>query len=180
MAAPLAAVGIGATLVSGFVGAAGDLFKGQAESNMYNFQAGIAQMRAKVATQNAEWARQSGEENALISGLRSRFQIGQIKAGQGASNIAVGSGSPAAVRAGQTEMAQLDESIIRTNAARRAFGQEVEAAADTAQAGAYRVAADTSITAGEIGAAGSILGGATGVSSKWLQASQYGIPGFTV
>jgi hypothetical protein len=62
--------------------------------------------------------------------------------------------------------------VIRANAAKKAYGFEVGAAEDVAQAGAYTVAGETSVTAGDIGAVSSVLGAAGSVSSKWLQASQ--------
>lgn len=178
MADPIAAIGIGATLASGFVNAAGDLFGGAAQGKMYEYQAGVARMRSQVAEQNARWAVNTGETNAQISGMHTRFQVGQIRAGQGASNIAVSSPSSTGVRAGQTEVGQIDESVIRTNAARRAYGSEVESASAAAEAGALSTASATARTASYYSAASSILGGAGNVSSKWLQASQAGVPGF--
>ena len=172
----VAAVGIGATLASGFMTAAGDLFGGAAQGKMYEYQAGVARMRSQVADQNARWAINAGETNAQISGMHTRFQVGQIRAGQGASNIAPSSPSSTNVRAGQTEVGQIDENVIRTNAARRAYGFQVESAADIAEAGALSTASATARTASYISAASSVLGAAGSVSSKWLQASQAGVP----
>jgi hypothetical protein len=78
------------------------------------------------------------------------------------------------VLSSETAITQQNEAITRANAAKRAYGFNVAAAEDTAQAGAYKVAASTSEEAGELGAVSSIIGGAGSVSSKWLQASQSG------
>jgi hypothetical protein len=167
----MAAVGMGSTIAGGAVKAIGDLFGGAAQGKMFEYQAGVAQARARIDEQNARWAERAGEENALYSGMRTRFAVGGIRAGQGASNIDVNRGSSVAVRAGQTEVGQMNEAQIRTNAARKAFGFRVEEATDAAQAGMYSSASATARTASYYDAGASILGAAGTVASKWAEAS---------
>lgn len=169
-----AAVGLGATAAGAGVGAIGSLFSGQAQSAMYKYQAGVAQANAQIAQQDAIYATQSGEVEAQQSGMRTRAQVGQTRAGIAAGNIDVSSGSAARVVSSETAIGQENEGIIRANAAKKAYGFQVGAAEDVAQAGAYQVASSTSQTAGELDAASSILGGVGSVSSKWIQASQSG------
>ena len=173
--AALAGVGMGASALGGVTGAIGSLFQGQAQANMYNYQAGVAQVNAQIAKQDATYATQGGEVEAQQSGMRTRAEVGATRAGFGAGNLAISSGSPSKVIASETEIGQQNEALIRANAAKRAYGFEVGAAGDIAQAGAYRAAAKTSLAAGDIGAVSSIIGGAGQVSSKWLQAQQAGI-----
>lgn len=168
----LATIGIGSTAAGGITGAIGSLFSGSAQSAMYNYQAGVAQVNAQVAQQNANYATASGEVEAQQAGMRGRAVVGETKVGAGAGNIDISSGSMKNVVASETEVTQQNEGVIRANAAKRAYGFEVGAAEDTAQAGAYKIAAETSQTAGEIGAVSSILGAVGSVSSKWLQAGQ--------
>lgn len=168
----LAGASSGATLVSGFLSAAGDIFGGKAQSAMYNYQSGLALQRAQIQEQNAKYAIAAGETNALEAGTRGKEIVGQIKAGQGASNVNVNAGSSRDVRASQTWATQFDESAIRTNAARRAYGHEVEAAMDVSQASSYSAAAKTSTTASYLGAAADLVGAGGKVASQWYQASQ--------
>lgn len=170
-------VGIGAAALGGGVSALGQLFGGGAQSSMYKYQAGVAQMNAQIARQNAEYSIRTGETEALQSGWKSRFQGGEIKAAQGRSNLDVSSGSARQVQESQHMVGQIDQNIIRENAGRRAYGYLTEAASQDAQAKADTAAAKTSQTASYIGAAGTLIGTAGSVASKWMQASQYGMFG---
>lgn len=172
----LAAIGIGTTIAGGAVKTAGDLFGGQASGKMYEYQAGLARQRSQVAEQNARYALQTGESEALTLGYRTGQIVGQERAGQGAGNLNVSGGSAAAVRASQTKVGQMSESNIRTTAARRAYGYEVESASDIAQANLDSTASATSRTSSYYDAGASVLGTASSVASKWSQASQAGIP----
>jgi hypothetical protein len=178
MAAPMAGIGIGASILQGIVGATSALWEGAAQSKMYSYQAGIARQRAQVAETESRFATTAGETNAMIQGLRTGQQVGVQRAGQGAANINPATGSAAAVRASQTWGGQTAESITRTNAARQAYGYDVQAATERAQASAYDVSSKTAITASYFNAGASVLGAASGVSSKWVQAAQAGVPGF--
>jgi hypothetical protein len=172
MAVTTAAVGIGATIAGGAIKAMGDLFSGQAQSNMYKYQAGVALARAQNDELKARWAEEAGEENALREGLRGRFSWGNIHAGQGASNVDVNTGTSVNVRAGQTEVTQMTEAQTRTNFARKAYGFRVDEAGDIATAGAANVAAKNAITGSYYDAAASILGTASSVASEATQASK--------
>jgi|SRR5215475_3692415 len=178
MAAPMAIVGIGATALGGVVSAFGNYFGGQSQGAMYDYQAGIALMNKQIAEQNANYAINAGEIKAQQAGMKARFEIGTAIAEGGASGLDVRSGSKAQVVQGMYKVAQQDMGIIRTNAAKEAYGYEVEAASDEAQANLDKYAAKFSRTSGTIAAFGSLLGAAGGVSSKWISAGQAGIPGF--
>ena len=168
----VAAIGMGASAAGGGVSALGSLFSGQAQKKMYDYQAGVALANAKVAKQDAQYALDSGEVEAQQAGMRGRFQQGATKVGIASGNIDTSTGSGSQVLKSETEVTQENEGVIRANAAKRAYGFEVGAAEDVAQSSAYKVAGETSVTAGDIGAVSSILGAAGSVSSKWLQAGQ--------
>jgi hypothetical protein len=168
----MAGVGIGASAAGAGIGAIGSLFQGSAQSNMYKYQAGVAQVNATVAKQDAQYATQAGEVEAQNSGMRTRAEVGSTRAGMAAGNVDITSGSGARVIASETEIGQQNEATIRANAAKRAYGFDVKAAADTAQAGAYDVAASTSQTSGVLGAVSSVIGGAGNVAAKWAQYGQ--------
>ena len=168
---PLGWLGIGTSAAGAVVGAEGSLYQGEAQSNLYNYQASVANINATLAKQDANYATSAGEVSAQEAGMRGRFEEGRIKAGIAAGNIDVSSGSAAKVQSAQTAITQENEGVIRADSAKRAYGFNVKGAMDTAQAGVYKTAAATSLTSGDIGAATSIIGGAGSVSSKWLQGS---------
>jgi len=164
----LAGVGMAATAIGSGVSAFGSLYKGSAEANMYNYQAGVATANAQIAKQDANYALQAGEVSAEEAGMRTGQEVGQTRAAFGASNVA--GTSQAGVLSSEIEVGRQQQGIIRANAAKRAYGYQVGAAEDVAQAGAYQVAAATSKTSGGIGAISSIIGGVGQVASKWYQA----------
>lgn len=176
-AGTLAMMSMASSAAGAGVSAYGAYSQGQAQSAQYAYQSGIAQMNAQIAKQNADYAVAAGEVKAQESGMKTRFQIGETIAQQGAGGLAVGSGSNARVVSGELAVGQQDQAIIRSNAARTAYGYNVEAAAATAQGKLYSMASESAKTAGAISAAGSLISGAGSVSGKWLQATQAGIFG---
>ena len=169
-------ISLGLVVAAGVTGAAGSIFGGQASAAAYNYQAGIAQMNAQIAKQNAAYEGALGEVQAQAQGMKTRAVISQTRATQGASGLDVNTGSAASVRESEFQLGGYDQQIIRSNAARRAYGFEVEAAGDIAQAGAYRAAGENAMTAGLLGAFTSILGGGGSFASKWQQGKSAGIP----
>lgn len=178
MADPVTAIGLGSTALGGITGAIGSIFGGDAQAAMYRYQAGIAQMNAQIARQNASYEMALGETQAQMEGMKTRAQISQTRASQGAGGLDVNTGTNASVRQSELELGQFDQSMIRSNAARRAYGDEVEAVQDTAQSQLDMYAAKTSQTSGFLGAFTSILGAGGSFSSKWIEAKQAGVPGF--
>src|SRR5712664_656746 len=163
------------TLMSGAISAGSAAYGGMASAAAYNYQAGVAQMNAQIAKQNAAYEGALGEVQAQAQGMKTRAVISQTRATQGASGLDVNTGSAASVRESEFQLGGYDQQIIRSNAARRAYGFEVEAAGDIAQAGAYRAAGANSMTAGLLGAFTSILGGGGSFASKWQQGKSAGI-----
>lgn len=173
----MAAVGMGAAAVGGVVGAVGAESKGAAQSAQYQYQAGIAQMNETIAKQNADYEFKAGEVSAQQSGMKSRAELGQAKAVQSASGLDVNSGSPADVRKSMIEVGQENQAVIRSNAARKAYGYATEAAGQEAQSNLYGMAASNSKTAAHIEALGSIIGGVSSVSTKWSAGGSAGLFG---
>jgi hypothetical protein len=178
MADPISAIGLGSTVLGGITGAAGSIMGGNAKADYYNYQAGIAQLNAQIAKQNASYETALGEQQAQMSGMKTRATISQTRANQGAGGLDVNTGSNAAVRESELSVGQYDSALIRNNASRRAYGFEVEAVGDKAQANLDRMAASTSETSGLFDAASSILGAGSSFSSKWMQAKSAGLPGY--
>lgn len=159
------------------LGSLGAVESGAAASKMYDYQAGVALVNKQIAEQNANYAVYSGEIEAQQTGMKARAQIGMTKAEQGASGLDVASGSAARVRASEKDIADENIAIIRSDAAKRAYGYQVEAMQQGAQAEIDRVASKQSRIAGTFGAISSLLGGAASVGSDWTKAVQTGIFG---
>src|SRR5262249_26691440 len=126
---------------------------------------------------NADYERAAGEVSAQISGTKTAAQVGETKATQASSGLDVNRGSAIDVRTSETEIGQFNEAIIRSNAARRAYGYETEAAQDAAQEQLYKMAATSSKKAGELGVLQSLLSGGTSVADKWLKGGSVGLWG---
>lgn len=171
----LATVGMGASAAGGGLGIFSSLFGGQAKSDMYKYQAGVARINEDIAAKNAAYAREAGEVTAQRSGMATRFKVGQERAVQAASGIDASSGSAVQVRTDEERIGQQDMATIRANAARKAYGYQVEGVSEEAKARMAETSGEAAKTEGYINAFGSLLGTASSVSSKWLQANKYGV-----
>lgn len=148
---------------------------GNAQKQMYDYQANVATLNASIDKQNAEYASNQGEIQATQYGQKAAQQRGQIIAAQGASGIQVGTGSSAAVVNSQKQITNLDLTQIRSNAAKTAYDFETKSTMDTDQATLDTMAGSNAQKAGDISAFASILGTAGSVSSKWLQGGTQGL-----
>lgn len=177
MASPaaLAGVSIGGSAASGLLGAFGAQQSGQAQSQLLAYQAGIARLNQQIAENNRVQALQVGEQQAQQQGLADRFIMGRIRAAQGASGVDVGGKTAQDVRSSQQEISTMNQATIRNNAAKTAYAYETQAVTAGAQGQVYDAAAANVRAAIPLNVASSLIGGATSVSSKWLQAQQSGI-----
>ncbi len=176
--ATIAGVGIASQVGGSLLGAVGSATSGAAQQAQYQYLAGVAAVNQQIAKQNAAYATATGEVEAQQSGMATAAQIASTKAQQGASGLDVNRGSAVDVRASEADIGAENQAITRSNAARAAYGFEVEGVQAAAQGQVDIMQGQQAKTAGEFGVASSLLGGATSVSSKWLQASQQGISGF--
>lgn len=176
MADPISLAGLSTAASGGgsLLSAYGALKGGQATSEMYQYQAGISQLKQKIDLQNRDYAYATGETEAQKYGYAAQKRMGAIRAGAGASGIDVGSGSKADLQTSQQLVTDIDMAQIRNNAARKAYGFEVEASSDAAQAGLYTKAASDAKEAGKIKALGSLVSGTASVADKWLQGKSVG------
>ena len=172
MAAPVA---LGMAAAGAMVNAYGNYQAGQASAAEYNYKAGVSAVNQQIAQQNANYARYAGEVEAQTQGMKVREQIAQTRAEQGAGGLDISSGSPAAVQTAEYKIGQQDIAVVRSNAAKRAYGYEVEAYQYGTQSTLDKYAAAQSKTAGTIAAIGSLLGGASSVSSKWTEGQKSGV-----
>jgi len=163
----VAPIALAAGLAGGAVSAFGAYESGQAQSASAAYQAQVAANNAKIAQQNARLDIQAGESSATNEGLKTRAQVGQEKAAQGASGVDVNSGSAASVRAGTQMVGKQNAMTIRSNAANAAYGQLVQATSDTAQSTLDTAESEQAAEAGDFNAAGTLLGSVSSVGTKY-------------
>ena len=175
MAAAVGSIGIGASLAGGILGAVGAEKGGQAQQQMYNYQAQVAKINSTIDLQNRDYALNTGEQQSVVEGLKAGQQFGAIRAAQGASGVNVNTGSTTDVQRSQRTIASMDLTQIRSNAAKTAYDYSVKSVMDTNQASLDVMAGQNAKLAGDIGAFSSILGSVSSVSSKWLQGKQAGM-----
>jgi hypothetical protein len=167
--ATIALISMVATGAGSATTAAGAAYTGFASAAAYKYQAGVAAVNEKIAKQNADFSRAVGESKAETSGIKTAQQVGQTKAVQGASGFRAGEGSGGEVIKSEQMLGAAEQNTIRSNAARAAYGHEVEALNFGAQSELYKNASTTSKVPGTINATSSFLGGAGAVSNKWLE-----------
>jgi hypothetical protein len=172
MADPVSMIAIGGMVASGLgagVSAYGNMQQGAAQAAAYTYQAGVAQINSAIAANNANYAFAAGEQKAQQAGMQTRSIIGQTKAQQGGSGLDVNTGSAVDVRAAEADVGAENVAVIRNDAARTAYGYQVDEQQQLTQAALDKFAASNAKTAGFIGATSSVLGGASSVSDKWLK-----------
>jgi hypothetical protein len=174
-------------------------------ANIADYQAGVAKVNQQIADQNASYARTVGEVSAEQAGMKARADLSSMRAHQASSGIDIESGSSQHVRESMVEVAQYNEAMIRANAAKTAYGYEVEAMQDKSQSDLYTYTAGVDRTqaantmaaaglaeeaiplqqqaytlagkAGDISSMASLVGAAGSVATKWSSASKLGIFG---
>lgn len=171
----LGEVGIGSTLIGGITSAVSGFVQGEAQKQMYDYQAGIARLNAQIAQQNSDYTLNVGEAQAQRAGLAGGQRMGEIRAAQGASGLDVNSGSAKQVQTSQKQLTQTDVASIRSTAAKTAYNYRVQATGLTAQANLDTVAGQNARTAGMLNAGSSLISTATSVSNEWLRGSQLGL-----
>jgi len=171
----MAAIGLVGTAVGGIVGGMGAKESGEAAAGAARYKAGVALINKQVSEQNASWAIQAGDAQAETKGLQAKQQIGQEKVVQAASGFDVNSGTGERVRSDMSTVSAYDQNVIRWDASKTAYGYEIKAATDTAEARLDQFSAQQDETAGTISEIGSFINAGSSVASKWAQGSKQGM-----
>lgn len=141
-----------------------------AQSQAASYQAQVARNAQTVANWNADNARKVG----IINEDQQRQKTGLISGAQKAALAAQGgdvtSGSAVDILGDTARAGEMDAQTIRSNAARTAWGYQVQASGAGAQAGLLdmqsQVAANSTANL-PFGIGSTLLGGASSVASKW-------------
>lgn len=170
MADPVSMMAIGGMAASaggGVLSAIGIGQESSAKASMYQYQSALAGVNEQFAKENADYARAAGEVEAQKSGMKEAFQVGTMRAGQASRGIDIDRGSAVDTVSSQQEVGSFDQALIRSDAARKAYGFEVEAVKSTLEGKMYSSAASQTEEAGKWKMAGSLIGTAGSVASKW-------------
>jgi hypothetical protein len=172
MSGATSAIAIGSLAVSAIgagVGAVGAISSANAASASANYNAQVAQQNQQIATQNATLAGQAGEAQAAQQQQKTRAEVGAIKTSQAAGNIDVNSGSALDVQSSAASLGELNAITIRGNAAKEAYGYETQSTSFENQAQLDAAQSSSDMTAGEIGAGSTILGGLGSAGSSYAK-----------
>ncbi|MDR3569615.1 MAG: hypothetical protein P4L43_16440 [Syntrophobacteraceae bacterium] len=143
-------------------GVAGTVIQGEAQAQSADYMAQVARNNQLIGQQNADMALEQGTAQEEAQREKTGAQISQERASYGAMGVDPNSGSALGVRSSAAELGELNAQTIRYNA-------QVQAWNDINQANSY--AAQSQLNKSQEGwdVTGSILGGASTVSNKWLQ-----------
>lgn len=155
------AIEVGVAVAGAAASAYGAMQQAHAQSESGKYNAAVAQNNSTIAKQNADYAGATGEEQAAVQDQKNRAKIGALIANQGASGVDINSPSSIDVQQSAAETGQLDTMTIRADAARKAYGYELQASNNQAQAGLDTMQAKNAQEAGDISAVGGVLGAAS-------------------
>ncbi len=153
-------IAIAALAGSAGIGAMGAIQQGNAQAASAGYNAKIAAQNAQIATKNAEYIGAQGNENVAAESQKTRAAEGAITANQGASGVNVNTGSAVDVRESAAKVGMLNALNVRSQAARQAYGQQIQSTSDMAQSQLLRSQQKADKTAGFLNAGATILGGA--------------------
>lgn len=174
------AAAIGLQTAGAVSGAASAREQGVAQKNYYYYL-------AKQNEVQADQTLKAGNEQTSLIQDQGAFETGQLRknerqtmgaqrAAAAASGIGAGSATLEDIARDTMTKADLDAAAIRYNADAKSWETQTTArnTAASLRAGAtgYRYAGDNAITAGNINANASLLGGATSVANTWANWSQ--------
>jgi len=154
---------IGATVI----GAVGQIQAGNAQADAQRYNARVAEMNAEMSRRRAKDAQERGAREEQKKRQQIAALQGQQVAAMAANGVDLSFGSPLDTVVDTAMLGELDALTIRKNAAREAYDYEVQAVNGQADATLNRMGADASQTAGYLGAASTILGGASSAYSQY-------------
>ena len=124
------------------------------------YQGGVARNNAVIQEQNATWTKQQGIAEEANQRQKTAQMAGGIQAEMAGHGVDTENGTPLRLQGDVANLGETDAITIRNNAMRKAWGFDVAASGNTAQA-----AQDT--TAGNLDAFTSLIGGASSISRNY-------------
>jgi hypothetical protein len=153
---------MGALVVSTLVSARAQQVQGQTAK-------AIGRNNQILAEQAAQDAERRGGENASTARRRGDQVLGAQRAAQAASGLDLSVGTAAELQDQTSFFTDIDQKTARDNAAREAWSAR-------AQGANYRASGDAAAYQGNLGATGTLIGGASQVAGRWYQYGGSGGP----
>lgn len=141
------------------------------------YQARVASNNADIAAQEAKDYTAAGTFEAGRRQIQTAETIGAEKTTTAGNNIDVGSGTPAAIRDATQRVGDLDAAMIRYNAARSAYGANLQASNYRSQATMGALSTGFNAIGGGLKTYSSFLSGSTALENQRLLMKQTGVPG---
>lgn len=141
--------------------------QGAYEGGVYDANAGLADAQSADAIAR-------GRTDEITRGQQTRQQIGSQRANAAASGVDVGSGSAADLQGQTAYLGALDQQTIKANAAREAWGYQVDATNNRTRATNARRGAQNTADSLRAGASSTLL---TGALNLYAQGKQSGVWG---
>jgi hypothetical protein len=155
-----ATITIATTLMSAGLGAAGQIQQGKAAKAASNQQANVADMNAKISSARARDAIDRGQQEEQEKRREvAQFQ-GRQQAAMAANGVDIGYGSALDTLVDTATFGELDALTVRSNAAREAYGHDVDSANKTADAQLSRMEGKGAKKAGYLAAGSTLLSAA--------------------
>lgn len=148
-------------LLGSVVGAAGSIQQGKAQAAAYNAQAQANEQNSRIAERQAQEEAASGAREERLIRRQTQQEMGAQRAMFAANGLDSSSGSPLDIQTGTAFNGEMDALTTRRNTSFNVWGMQNQAVGYRNQARADRAAAKNAKTAGYIGAAGSLLTGAS-------------------
>jgi hypothetical protein len=174
-AASLAALSLAATAAGAAMSAYGAIRQGQAASAAASYQAQVAQNNQKIANVYAAQSISDGANQVAAKQQQTAQMIGGERAAMAANGVDLDSGSALRIQSDTAKLGDIDALTIKNNAARAAYGYQLQGVSYGQQASMDQSTAANAVSAGNLNAFSSILGGASSVGSKWTQYKANGL-----
>lgn len=122
------AVAIGATAFSTVSAIGSEERQAKAARAQGEYESAADEINAKIAHLQSVDAIERGDIEAFIRGEQGRQQVGQTRVSYAGQGVNVASGSAADAQGSEQFLTALDETTIRNNAARQAWGYDIQSA----------------------------------------------------
>ncbi|MCW3657539.1 hypothetical protein K6L27_05075 [Burkholderia cenocepacia] len=173
--AVLAGSALAMTAVSTAMSAYGASQQAAATASADQYQAEVARINQRLSGQYAQQAIDDGENKVAAKQQQTSGLIGAQRAAMAANGVQLDSGTPLRLQEDSAQLGAVDALTIRNNAAREAYGYQVQGLSYGQQAQLDEASASNALSAGSLNTFSSILGGAASVGSKWIDYKKGGI-----
>jgi len=173
----LAAVSIGATVLSTGMSVYGQMQQGQAAKSQANYQRQVAENNAILANRAATDATERGNIAERNQRLKTEALRGRQRAVMAGNGVVVDAGSALDITSDTAAFGELDALTIRSNATREAAGFRAQSANFTSEADLASRSGANAQRSMYTGIGGSVLSGAGSVASKWYNFTRASMSG---